>query len=228
MGCAAPARRAKLDGKIGNPGQRRVGVMPQERLDHRDDMVAMRDQPARQRVDEPSEERRTPDRRRDAQEDRAAEDVGEAVDGHAGQPVVETLHRRHGRNGAENRREHKREPLAPREPRLRHAMAVSRRQLAANAQAAQGEGERENERDAAGEIARRMRDVVVGVVREGKVADHVDQNVRRRGRGRNGARCQRKGRSQSQTHGRLALLEPRSPASRRTALARLAARTRWE
>jgi hypothetical protein len=34
-----------------------------------------------------------------------------------------------------------------------------------------------------------VRDIVVGIVRQGKVADHVDQHVRGRGGGRNGARC---------------------------------------
>jgi hypothetical protein len=64
--CAPAARRAKLEGEIGNPGQRRTRVTAHERLDDRGDVVAMRDQPARQRVDEPSDECRTDDRRRNA------------------------------------------------------------------------------------------------------------------------------------------------------------------
>ncbi len=79
-------------------------------------------------------------------------------------------------------------------------MPVSCRQLAADAQPAQGQREGENERDTAGETARRMRDIVVGVVGEGEVADDVDQNVRHRGCGRSGAGSQGKRRSNSQTH----------------------------
>ena len=122
------------------------------------------------------------------------------MDGHAGEPVVKTFHCRHPGDGAEKRREKEREALARAESQPRQAMTVSCRQLAADAQPPQGQREGKNERDAAGEAARRMRDIVVGVVGEGEVADDVDQDVRHRGCGRSGAGSQRKRRSKSQTH----------------------------
>lgn len=130
--CAPSARRTNLDGEVGDTRQRRVLLTPNERLDDRGDVVAMRDEPSRQRIDDPGDERRTHNGRRDAQKDRAAERIREGIDRHAGEPVIKALHCRHPGNRAENGRKKEAEPLAPGAPRLRQAMAVACRQLAAD------------------------------------------------------------------------------------------------
>jgi hypothetical protein len=67
----------KLHGKIGDAGQSGIFVAKCDRLDHRDDSLAMRDQPASQRVQHASNDRGTDDRRRHSQQHRAAEGVRE-------------------------------------------------------------------------------------------------------------------------------------------------------
>ena len=207
----APApRRDEVTCEIPTARSRAGGAAIDQGLDDRRDGIAMRDEPCGDCVNRGGDERRADDRREQAEEDRAAEGVVELLDRPAGEAAVEHFHRRNGDRARGDRAAEERDALADvREP-LREARSIGRGQLEAVAQPARGESAGEHERDAAEQLARRVRYVVVRVVRKREVADDIDGEMRDRCGGGCRAESENDERTKAEAHA-----SARRPASGR-------------
>lgn len=129
-------RRKTLTLEIATAESNDVRAPAKERFDHRNDGVAVRDQPSDDPVDDRRNERCAKNRSSEAQEDRAAECVIESIYGDAAESPVKPLHDRHDdcAHGDDAKRE--RNAVSEAWGTVRNAGSIGRGDFAANAQAA--------------------------------------------------------------------------------------------
>jgi hypothetical protein len=151
-----------------------------ECYDDRHDVVAVRDQPAGDRINEARNERCAECRRGQTQQDGAAKGIIELSHGHAGETSVEPLHcgNEGGRTGDCGKYEAS--PFAQAESCGGKISAPRRRDLKARAQSAPCQYERHQQGYTRKQRARRVTHAVIGVVRERVIADDVDRVMRER------------------------------------------------
>ena len=201
---------------------RRHRAVTEQRFDDRHDAVAMRDQPARDGVNERADQSGTERRRAEAEQDRATERVVEFLDGNAAEAAVQPFHHRYDDRASRNDAQEESGRFAFAAAWLRHARTIDRRKLAARTEAARCERHCQQHGNAADDPARAMREIVVRIVGQGVISGDVNGDVRDRCGDRDRAQPQRCERPAPEPHsGRL-----RTPAWPRTSPSRLAARRR--
>lgn len=161
---------------------RRLAVAAEQPHDDRLDRRPMCQNPRGQCQDGTGHEHGADDRYHRAQQNRPAERIGETAERNSVESRVEQLHHGHENGGGRGDDPNEREDRTPGKIAAREPAALGGRQIAAQAQAAYRDQDRGRQRQSGYEIARVVRDVVVGVVRQGIVAHHVDRDVGQRRR----------------------------------------------
>ena len=191
--------------------QQRARIVAQKGRNDRHDGVAMREQPAREREDDGNDRAGAENRRRQAQKQRTAEGRAEVAHRSAVELAVNPLHSGNGRAARDHRKERVADGIARAQTCTGEARAISGGDFAAAAQPACRQKQRDEQCQAADEDSRPVREVVVAIVRERKVADDVNGGMRQRRPGRSRAKSKRTERSKSDAHAR-ALRRPRLPS----------------
>ncbi len=144
----------------------------------------MRHEPACDRVDQRADDRCACRGRREAKQDRTPEGIVELLDGDAIEAAVEPFHYRNGECGAGNDAPDEGQRLSEPAARLGKPSTIERRYRAAGPYPPSREQEGEEDREAADDVPRRVRQVVICVVGERVISHQIDCHVRHRGRAR--------------------------------------------